>query len=220
VSEFVYSLATSTAEGTALPTNPTNTLVHNLAHAAEAISHLIEFFRKGPRNQVVLQAIGAQIQELEDAFWDLLSAFDLASAVGVQLDTLGKILGERRGGRADEDYRAALRVRILVNSSDGKIEQLYTIILGMLPDAVASITEYQLPGLVVQVLADFSDVSVVTVAAMLRQAKAGGVRLDLVAVDSSHALIWGADTAYAADATHGWGSDTDSTLGGTWSQVA
>jgi hypothetical protein len=186
--------------------SPTSTeLVQNTQHGAEAISHLIEFFRNGPRNQALLAAVGVQLQEVEDALWQLYTERNIETAIGAQLDILGRIVGELRGDRADEDYRAAIRVRILVNSSDGKAEQLIAIVLGMLPDADITLTESYPAAIRVEVTALFGAVTVETVGAMLQQAKPAGVRLTTVFADLSSVLLWGATPSHA-DLVNGWDS--------------
>jgi hypothetical protein len=161
--------------------SPTSTdLVENTQHADEAISHLIEFFRSGPRNQAVLRAVGAQIQELETAFWALYTQRHIDTAVGAQLDILGRIVGELRDDRADADYRAAIRVRILVNSSDGKAEQLIAIVRGVSPSATVALTE-NYPAALRITVSTLGSATLRTLATLIQQAKPAGVRLQLSA---------------------------------------
>jgi hypothetical protein len=54
-----------------------------------------------------------------------MRAIDFAS--GVWLDYLGEIVGEPRKGRLDADYRRYIRIRILVNRSEGKLGDFYAI---------------------------------------------------------------------------------------------
>src|SRR5687767_3234790 len=117
----------------------------NETHAEEGFAQLIDFFRVDcPRNQVVMDAVMAQAQEIENAFWELLTAFDLDTATNDQLLLLGKLVGEGQLGRDDEDFRAAIRARILVNRSDGRVEQLYEIGRALIPneDVTHRITQY------------------------------------------------------------------------------
>jgi hypothetical protein len=150
--------------------------VLNEQHVAEAIDHLIELFKYGPRNQAIVAALVGQFQELENAAYQLKQAFDLDTAIGLQLDILGEVLGEDRKGRDDDDYRAALRVVILVSKSHGTIPQLLSIAQGMSPSASVNITE---PGtMTLQInLSTLGSATLRTVFDMLKRAKAGGVRL-------------------------------------------
>lgn len=148
----------------------------NEFHAEEAISHLIELFKHGPRNQELLRVIGLQIQELENTSAEVFVGFYVDTATGDQLDILGRIVGETRQGRNDDDYRAAVKVRILVNLSDGKAEQMLEISRAMIPGATVQLQEVY-PMTVRFEFSALGSVSLRTVFNMLEQAKAGGVRL-------------------------------------------
>jgi len=152
----------------------------NLAHVTEGVGHLIDFFRRGPRNRAGLSALLQDVQELEDQIWAVHGAFDVDSAVGQQLDFLGGIVGEVRGGRSDGDYRAAIRVRILVNASDGKPEQLIAICIGISPAASVELTE-QYPASIRVRMSTLGTASLQTTYMLLQQAKPAGVRLLLSA---------------------------------------
>jgi hypothetical protein len=191
-------------------------LVHNPAHSAEAVSHLIDHFRK-PRWSALVTAITNETQEIEDVLAELLRAFDLEGAVGEQLDFLGKTVGERRDNRDDDNYRAAVRARMLVNASDGKPEQLYAVLLALLPLAAPYLQDFYPGSMVMAFAGDPGAVTLETIATLLRQARAAGVRLDLEHYDPAGSLM--VSSADTVDLVTGWGSDTDSTLGGDCSSV-
>lgn len=152
---------------------------HNEEHAAEAISHLIQFFREGPRNQAVLTAVMEQVQEVEDVLWYLKSAFDVNTAVGEQLEFLGRRVGEGRQDRTDDEYRAAIRVRILVNMSEGTLPELLAICVGINPTGTYIARELYPAALSIE--ADtFDATSLAAAYRLLRAAKTCGVRLNLI----------------------------------------
>jgi hypothetical protein len=195
----------------------------NEDHVVEGIAHLIELFRQGPRNQAELAAYLAQAQEVEDAFWDLFNAFDPDTAVGHQLDLIGKLIGEGRLARTDDDYRAAIRVRVLVNSSDGQPEQLIEIASAMFPSPTytmaVDLQEFFPGSLSIAFVGDPGDVTHASVHRLLTLAKAAGVRLDTIfeSPEGGDGFVWAGDTV--ADDPEGWGSDTDATVGGVWGSV-
>lgn len=152
--------------------------LHNLEHYEQAINELIELFKHGPRNQAITLTVMEQVQELEDAMWAMYEGFLLDNAVDDQLDILGAIVGERRQGRTNDDYRAAVRVRILVNRSDGHLEQLLAICRGLVPSATIY-TQEQFPAGIRIKFSTMGTTTLRTALQMLRQAKAGGVRLFL-----------------------------------------
>lgn len=59
----------------------------------------------------IMEAGTLQADEVEEAMFQIRNGFFLATAVGVQLDTLGKIYRESRKGRTDAEYRDAIRLR-------------------------------------------------------------------------------------------------------------
>lgn len=189
MAEFSFDLLTS-YEATDVSLD--GVYFQNTAHAVEAISHLIDFFKYGPRNQEVLKTIGLQLQELEDMYWAMYHAFDGDTAVGDQLDILGRLVGEKRQGRVDDDFRAAVKVRILVNISNGTIPELLKISETMVPTASVLIAE--VAPMTIQVnFSTLTGTTLRTVFQILRKAKAGGVRLlvtfggEIGAVDGSPA---------------------------------
>jgi len=78
----------------------------------------------GPANPVTWT-----IQELEDVLFAILSDRWLSTAVGVQLDGLGEILGEGRLSADDEEYRDALYTRVIINVSQGEPERLIEVLM-------------------------------------------------------------------------------------------
>lgn len=70
--------------------------------------------------QNILQAMLNRLQELEDAAWFLLQSMSINAAFGDLLNKFGNIVGEPRLGRSDVDYRAGIRLKIRVNTSNGR----------------------------------------------------------------------------------------------------
>jgi hypothetical protein len=105
----------------------------------EKISNHIELAKKnlmsqykegtlGARNsknlRSLLEVFTKQIQELEDAFYDLYSLRYLEKAFGLQLDKIGKIVGIKRYELNDEDYRKRIYSQIILNCKNGETETL------------------------------------------------------------------------------------------------
>ena len=66
----------------------------------------------------------AQLEELDKNIRDMSGQFDIDSAKGVELDRIGKILGEDRGGNSDRIYRIYLKLRTMLNTADGTVEDI------------------------------------------------------------------------------------------------
>ena len=86
-------------------------------------------------------AILGQVEDLFQLFQG--DAFDLESAEGFFLDTLGEISGERRTtpGMTDEEFREYLRQRIALHHWDGTNGSLKETLDQAFPDGNAVITD-------------------------------------------------------------------------------
>jgi len=189
-------------------------------HTAEAISHFIEQYKRKPRMENFLSAFTEQLQELEAVFYALFTQRDLANAVGIQLDRLGTIVKEERQDRTDDAYRRMIGVRILINKSSGRVEDIYKIIRAALGPStvVARIQEAFPAAFTVRIYSGFGDLDLDSLARALRQAKPVGVRMDVVDDSTLDKFMWTAEPD-ASDTTHGWGEEGDRTVGGDWADV-
>lgn len=94
-----------------------------------AISLLVNQFREQNLDgsltnlQKLVKIITEPVQNIEDVNWELKTERWLSTAVGVQLDELGVILGlPRELNESDEDYRERLQFQIFINISNGTPE--------------------------------------------------------------------------------------------------
>lgn len=88
----------------------------NLDHAA-AISLFIEQFSEKPNLDALTDSYLSQIQDLENATFEVLLKRELDTAIGVQLTALGAIVQQPRTTPDDNRYRTAIRARIAINLS-------------------------------------------------------------------------------------------------------
>lgn len=147
---------------------------------------------------------------------------------GKDLDLIGKIVRELRGGRDDAPYARALRVRILVNRSVGRIYQLAQIVrlfedLDTDPGAIVSISEAQPMTLFVRVIGESVN-PIRDLHNRLQKAKAGGVRLYTIetpnGVPRARQFRLGLSANYPeANTTEGLNFVGDPTTGGTLAEV-
>lgn len=100
---------------------------HDTEHVDEGLAYLIEQFKTRPVIEGILKSYLSLCQTVEDALWAIIEARDLDVATGINLDTLGDIVGEKRLGRNDTVYRAAIRLRIRVNRSQGRAEDIIDV---------------------------------------------------------------------------------------------
>jgi len=88
-------------------------------HADRAIANLLVQFKDRPNIEAVLRVVVGKVQEIEIAFWQLLTERLLGEAVGSQLDVIGRIIGRDRGPLDDDVYRGVLRGKVAANLSSG-----------------------------------------------------------------------------------------------------
>jgi hypothetical protein len=137
---------------------------------------------------------------------------------GVQLDVIGRIVGQPRGGISDEVYRPYLRARIRTNRSSGSPDDLYAVFVALF-GVTGSATILPAPpaGLIFRV--DNPGLSVAEDAALfafLRAAKDGGVRLyiETQPADDAHTFC------FDGGAGLGFGDPADPTIGGEFADAS
>lgn len=92
---------------------------------------LLTQFHDSPNLNAVQNAFLAQIDELETVFEQLRNLIE--QAVGAQLELLGKVVGQKRYGMNDADYRLWIDARILLNKSRGiesDLRELLQVLIG------------------------------------------------------------------------------------------
>lgn len=166
-------------------------------HVAAALSRLPEQFKRKPKIEALLTALVTPCISLEDALWQLLTERAVDTAIGVQLDQLGSIVGQERGGLDDDDYRRYIRARIMANRSRGTVEDLLRVARLVVDDEdVIFELESQHGAVIVRLRAFMApDALAEIVLSFLEDAKAGGIRVILETVN------WDEDDAFACPPT-------------------
>jgi hypothetical protein len=75
----------------------------------------------------LLKGLLSPVQPLEEVLQHLKSERFIDTAIGTQLDIIGKLVGQLRNGMDDDTYRRHIRARIATHNSDGTVEDLLTI---------------------------------------------------------------------------------------------
>lgn len=117
-------------------------LERNPDHASDIRKLLIDQFKDKPIIEAILASYIKQVQDLEDALFQVLNDRWLSTAEGAQLDMLGEILGEAREGRDDTDYLQALNARIKINTGSGRVEDIIAVIKGVIGPYDVHVQEY------------------------------------------------------------------------------
>ena len=121
----------------------------------QARAKMLQQFKaeSAPIMDKILKISADELQEAEDASYQLLLDRTLEVAGGVQLDSLGLLLDLRRNGRDDRAYRTALRLKVVINNSGGQASTLIALLKSLVSaNGMIEITELFPAG--VQVYAD------------------------------------------------------------------
>lgn len=101
---------------------------HITDHKSAALARLAQQLKGKTKLELFMGAFASRYQGPEDALWQLYTERWLDTAVGVQLDVLGRIIGQPRGNSTDDAaYRLRLRARQRANRSSGTVEQILSV---------------------------------------------------------------------------------------------
>lgn len=98
-------------------------------HDVESLARLLQQ-DKGKTNieNLLALVLAPQVQDLEDAIFQILIDTILDTSVGQQLDNFGTIVDQPRNGQTDDDYRQTLRAKTLLNNAQGTLEEIVELI--------------------------------------------------------------------------------------------
>lgn len=204
-----------------LPSTPTPTdlgMTEETDLGTRAVSYALWQYLEQPRFTAMLRALCDAVQPLESLAFDVRNGFLLTSAVGVQLDILGKIVGETRGELVDGAFRVLIKARILANNCSGQPEQMYAVLALLDTDSFA-LREYPPAAYSVEVLgATYPDIYY----RILDYMKPAGVALHYVYSEYDSLETFMFSETYATsetDADTGFGSTYSASTGGYFAGV-
>lgn len=99
-------------------------------HATLAVDRLPTAFKETSVEDLV-RVLASGFQDLEEGVASL--ALDVETAEGTQLDGIGQIVGQLRETTDDEAYRLRIKVRIAINRSGGRTEDVLQTLAIILP---------------------------------------------------------------------------------------
>lgn len=167
-----------------------------------AVRRLIEQFKNKPDLEALIRIYLRQIQDLEDAAFEVILERDLDNAVGVQLSTIGSIVQQPRTTPDDDRYRTAIRARIAINLSNATAEDVIKVANLLLQEYGESYELRDEPPAQFRITVhdplQSSDADLLLL--LLDEADAGGVRLVL---QWNNSLAAASDKLLCADTTLG-----------------
>ncbi len=186
-------------------------------HIELALGRSTDQYKQKTKHEAFIEAFSKQVQDSEDAIFNMIDARTLEFAVGQQLDGIGDIVGLTRQGRSDADYRVLLYVKIGQNTSQGgpeKIINIYKLLVG------AGLVHYMNLNTGSVMLGSDVDIPADQVSFVLNNMEliaAGGVRIDhLVCFDPSEPFAFAGPNTDAPGA--GW-SDITGVSGGKFARL-
>lgn len=139
-------------------------------------SRMYEQFKGLSKITAWIDAIAVQAQALEDASQAVLTIIDIDASVGAQLDNLGRLIGQPRGGVNDVTYRLYLRARLAARRSKGTSEDLYTVFRALFGDLGYVIRNGGNKSFALSVLTVLSATQLTVALTFLKLAKEAGAR--------------------------------------------
>ena len=195
-------------------------------HTPLALSRLIERWKadSNPNLATLVSSITDEVQDLENAIWDVIVARLPDYAEGAQLDALGRLVGQRRDGLGDASYRAHIKARVRINQSFGQARDVIAV-LRLVDSATFHLVEE--PGTRFYVFYDeppSTEAIGHELPALIRDTRAAGVAAYVsfpTDLTTGKGAFFGAG-AYdpSLNAARGWSSSYAPTVGGLWSHAA
>lgn len=137
---FSYPFAFALSGGV----DPTETDLAPVEHVATGMSRVIQQYQGSPALKELIAIYLEEIDELELAAQEVLLAFDINGAEGVNLDAVGAEVGQLRTGLSDALYRLAIKARIIANWSEGRELDISNVVRELLGVGTAlDFTEYE-----------------------------------------------------------------------------
>jgi hypothetical protein len=157
-------------------------LIEHFTDHEGRVSRFIEEFKNKPDLEALARIYLRQIQDIEDAAFEVILERDLDNAIGVQLSTIGKIVKQARTTSDDDRFRTAIRARIAINLSDSTAEDVIKVARLLLQEFGESFELRDEPPaqLRVTIHDPLQSAEADLVHELLGATKAGGVRLVLV----------------------------------------
>lgn len=193
-------------------------------HVSQGLGRLLAQFQGQPNFAGVLSSLLTQVQEIEVMFIALINERYLSTAVGAQLDGIGRVVGELRLGRSDTDYRAVLSGRIRANRANGRVEDIHALFTILLPGFSFTWTQSAGPAAFsyeIDQALTASDPSAAVLDAQLQVAKGAGIGASLVYGEQplANSFTFADGDTLQADTLLGYSNDAG-TSGGYYRDVA
>lgn len=202
--------------------DPLYTATQSTDQVARGLGRLLQQYRNKPEFAALVQSYLNRIQELEDAVWEVILYRLLPNAEGVQLDSLGAIVGRGRNNLSDSDYLLAIQAEIAINKSCGTPEDMITVAQFSLPTGDLFTYQEAYPAVALFTMLVPETAAIVTLLFQsLTRAKPGGVKLMLswLPFPVADTFTFSPYAAPVHSTTQGFGDSSVMTAGGYFAGV-
>lgn len=159
----------------------------------KAKERLLEQFKGLEKFPKFVDAFVAGLQDLENTCFDLLEKTSLLDAEGVNLDTWGEILEEKRNGLSDADYRLLLLGKVATNVSQGTPDDIIAVFKILTRATFIDYNEEYPAGVFLTAVGAIPITSPAKVKASVKKATAGGVAINFFATTGANAFSFAED---------------------------
>lgn len=84
-------------------------------------------YKDAPNINAILEVLASPFEDLLTVFEDIKNLLSIDDNEGAQLDLIGDIVGEKRKGRLDVDYRKGIKFKIFKNTSKATVVDVVKI---------------------------------------------------------------------------------------------
>ena len=195
-------------------------LIEQTDQVAQALKLLVSQYAGKPTIEDYLSSFITQLQELEAAAFDVRDILDVDLNEGAQLDLVGRIVGQPRGGREDVTYQQWIKARVQVNKGSGTGNDLLIVAGLTVPAANGySLTESFAQEVQIWLTGVMDDDVADSIRQILGEAKLGGVRLQVGWYVDEDTFQFSTTDDTITDAAKGFGDPAFPTVGGLFATV-
>lgn len=116
--------------------------IKRINQVTSGLDLLLTQFKGKPNIEGVLTSYLTESQNTQQAYEEMLDERNLVTAIGVQLDQLGNLIGEPRSLRDDDSYRVAILIKIAINTNKGTLPDIKNIIKLFTGASIVKISEH------------------------------------------------------------------------------
>jgi hypothetical protein len=156
-------------------------------------------FRGKPKIQAWVDMVARQFQDLEDAYQSILTITNIDDSAGAQLDALGRVLGQPRGGVDDVTYRLYLRAAIVARKSRGRGEDIYRVFTALFPSSTFVLRSGGVKSFYIRVGQMLTRAQALVAQQFLQKAKEAGARANVIWQESPTNALFTLDTGPGLD---------------------